>query len=406
MENKTENPDFMSFIRGFFKRKVRNNIIVAVICLIAIAGISINKIYKHPREFSTYEDLETLYKKGTKYVTIDSDSIKPIKLDNIGGFSYSSTSLDCGIIDVSGDTVLVYVEDDSLYKNIVYYINKNDYIQDKIDKAIDELKELPERYDYFAYDPSLGSLYDNDFKSYFESYYGVDVDYYVTSNLQELESIKPLILTTADLTIFNNVSNIFLCIFAIVLVFCIFELSKNSKIFISPERSKTYRILSQYGNPKSILEKCNESFKKYKKTLKPGYIVANKDFIIFPYSSYVYIAPLKELLWGYISFHVKRMYKTTSTYYTVNLCFTTEEEKRIRLLNKEEGKKILKDIKEMNANVLIGFNHDLLNMFQNDFGNFKNEVLLNIDKWQKKTSASEQADVNSYFWGLDQEYKE
>jgi hypothetical protein len=217
--------------------------------------------------------------------------------------------------------------------------------------------------------------------------------------------ITPYTLTYADLEFAHFLSAVFYMVFYVALIWFLIKLIRCGMIFVFPEKSKTYRIMAQYGDPAQLLKECDTSFNEQGIPVKSGKMMMNGKFVALLQPSYAFIAPSKELLWAYIEFRVIEQTRTAGTHYKIMLCFAMREREAMGIETKSAGVRELEKIKSLNPNMLVGFNIDLWDLYEKDFDAFKEQVLSDVGQLQERVSAGEQADMKNFWSGLEKEYE-
>ena len=186
--------------------------------------------------------------------------------------------------------------------------------------------------------------------------------------------------------LFYGIASVILLVFFARLILC-------SMIFIFPKRSKTYRMLLPYGAPELLLKDCDESLNGAWLPIRKGEVLANEKFIVIPYTTYVYIAPLKELLWAYVALHVYRGNRSAGIERSLKFIFSSKVVKSVRVKAKSDAIRELERIKKLNPNMLVGFDMGLYKWAENDFPGFIEHISSNAEKLQKRISAKDQAET-------------
>ena len=219
----------------------------------------------------------------------------------------------------------------------------------------------------------------------------------VSEEIRRLQSIssniRPLALNEVNSDMLSNFTTAFIVFFSLGLLIFISKLCLSAIILISPDKSKTFKVLSKYGNPRTLLLECEKSLSESEKLLRLGRAVINKQFVILPRLSYIYIAPIGELLWAHLAMHYYRngIYSLLGKH-TIELYFSTGEHVSIHVEDKRKGVSDLNWIKKCNPYTLVGYDYGLFMLYENQFDVFKSRIKSNLEQLQKTTSAGVQAD--------------
>jgi len=139
--------------------------------------------------------------------------------------------------------------------------------------------------------------------------------------------------------------------------------------------SLMYQNSKQYGGLQALLNQLDIVDQPHQGASLCGLIMTER-LIVIPYFTYVYIAPISGLHWAYVALHITNSRSSVSTAYHLELHFYMGDERSKKIGSKEEGIRLLQDIKNKNPKVAIGYNRtcpnsqaDIRNSF---FGLFRN----------------------------------
>ena len=370
---------FPEFIKRYFLKIVRLYAMIATPLLLIVVLMTISVVKRsNPSSFSSYEELESLYASGKRYVLVDTSSMHSLPVPMI----LQQTPLtNYRTIALGESTVLLNKGNGSLFRktSICCYIS-----YDKKKVTVNSLLEHPE----------------------------VKMRLAAADNLRRLMlNAEPIVLTYEEQEYFIMIYIFIIIVLSITLAVFLYLLISSGMVLIHPTRSKTYRMISEHGCPESILEEIDLNFSKRRyMELYQNDIIYDEKYILLVYNTYIYAAPLKDILWAYVFYH---HISGGSTYwsegsralrrnYGLRFVFATGGEKTILVHSKERGISILKALKAKNPNLLIGYNDRLEHFWRNGPEAFKNQVLTNVEALQKETSAGEQGDVVGFFFGSGQ----
>ena len=121
--------------------------------------------------------------------------------------------------------------------------------------------------------------------------------------------------------------------------------------------SRMYRILNSFdGEPQEILNHLENTLAQRKTELHSSEPFVNESFILIPYFSYVYIAPIRMLYWAYISLKAtRRRYSNVMKYY-LNFHFRENGEQSVKIGVKDDGIRFLQRLGRVAPHVSIGYN--------------------------------------------------
>jgi len=420
--NQMEIPDFLKL---YFARKLRIMLTMVLICIIGIiVTAALQSNAGKPAVFTLHSELEALYRKGRRYVVIDSSienmvnnidlnprvqasTVSVFLFSNMDNYRRKVLALPDRSVMLYEETILPVYTPDSMK---AYSIKNdktlhNEYVE-QINARIIALQDsiiFNSRYNYSTpTDPVSKKMSE-------EKAILIQKMEKQVMQLQELlVNLSPFTLAYANVEGVRIAASVFYFIFyAAMLVFISLSIVYGV-IFIRPEKSYTYNFIAQYGDAAFLLSECEKSLNGQIteiNPLKPKGRITNSEFVILAYPLHVYIAPANELLWAYIAFNVETGGRGAArTYYSIIYCFSSGERKAVRIEFKNEGIRELAMIKNLNPHVLIGFNNDLQSMYVNDFGVFKQQIQLNVGQLQEGVTAGEQANIRASFWGMDFEY--
>jgi hypothetical protein len=407
------------FLRGHFISNMRFSIIAILLCIAGIIFIGVlENNSRNPAQFSSYFGLENLYNKGLRFVKIDSSQIRAENLDPkasllSAGVYYSSNYPEKNVTLLLDGKMIVF----SSYFSVssgketdkIYRIQKNDSVyqayRNAIQAKIDELQKDIKSDSPISSGSVFSGLYKSEEEKKEEREQRIKRDEDEIAHLEDLMGkITPYTLSYVELGAVHVLSTIFYLAFYITLICFLVKLVRCGMIYVFPERSRTYMILEQYGDPDQLLKECERSFKEHDIPVKG--MMIDERFVALLQSSHAFIAPSKELLWAFVEFEVAGRSRSVSTHYKIRFCFSTRERLAFHILTKSAAVRELERIKSLNPNVLVGFNIGLWDLYNKNFDEFKSQVLSNVKQMQAGISAGEHADTRSYFGGMDVEYEQ
>ena len=374
---------------GFLKKyHLEKTIINAVICfmsLIIFIVIAAGQVkLSSAAGFSSYAELERLYDEGRKTVKISNYPIRTINLDwlpisdNDYAFSTGPTR-NHGIIELP-DGIVYIVGDYSKYQRgtepelVVSLESREGALSSLIDERI--------RY------PRLSNV--------------------ITDQVAEFqrisENVKPILLKPVNVATTRTIAAVFCTIFCVLALIFAVRLFKSGTILVSPGRSKTYRTLAKYGDPIQLIEECADSLGQLRDGLKPREIIINDSFFVSPSPSSVFIAPVSELIWAYLSLVFYISEETYKQMYELVLCFSANDRVTYRVASKNAGIKELNWLKSLNPSMLIGYDDSFQYMYGRDFYGFRDRILSELEKLQDRTAADKLADIRTDVTGLSREF--
>jgi len=172
--------------------------------------------------------------------------------------------------------------------------------------------------------------------------------------------------------------------------------SVKGTILWQPKKSKTFWHLSGYGDPEELFEECELSIAESRQELERGILCLTNDFVIFPRETYAFIAPVKNLLWAYVALMLSRRRYGSIGCYKLVLRFDSSERYIVPIDDKESAIVLLDTIKQINPNVLVGFDQSFEDMRENDFESFRTRITTDIESMQSMTSSNVQTDIHDY----------
>ena len=373
-ENTIPNP-----ILGFLRKWLVISTVIAMLFLALIVMlVRIRSNAGNPDSFATYGDLETLSRAGKRFVILDRESMELINFSKrdwrtgglVGGInsSYPRSVSDFYTISLSDGIVLV----------------ADKYVGSSSTQRIAEIGSI-----------KLFSSVIEEGKKNIQDYF--DQSNLDTANvdLARAENLKPLILTVKSAPASDHLGYLSFTVFLLYLssfgafAYFAYLTMVSGMIFIHPEESKTYKILAEFGNPESFFQDCETLLEKHGNVISKDQLIFDDSFVIIPYWSYVYVAPMKEMLWAYLAMHHWfRGYPT----YRLHLCFSTGAVKIIRVDDKEECLEKLRELKDANPNVIVGHNQKLARAWD-DLPSFIDSVRARNEDMQSLTSIGEQRDI-------------
>ena len=171
--------------------------------------------------------------------------------------------------------------------------------------------------------------------------------------------------------------------------------------------SKMYRVLKQYGDPARLLHQLNLRPRKESPLVKDQ-LQIDESFVVLPYTTYVYIAPIEHLIWAYVALVAtpsKWMHYYIRIVPKIRFHFSSKDDKSAKLEHEKQGIELLHTIKQLNPNVLLGFSNEILPFFYPDSKNPKQKILDNLEELQQKISLHDKADMISTSFRTSEYYR-
>jgi len=144
--------------------------------------------------------------------------------------------------------------------------------------------------------------------------------------------------------------------------------------------------------------------------LESGKYISAPEFIIYPRPLSVHIAPVKELIWAYLSLIIIDYDQWRSRYqlnhwghtssYKLVLSFSTGIRIIARVRNSSIGISELQWLKKQNPGILIGYRQDLQSMYEYDFNGLRERITTDIESIQQGLDAKD-IFIDTFFCHVD-----
>ena len=360
--------------------------IICLVSLLIVVGIAVPLI-RPIKEIglSSYAELDNLLGKGSVRVKVSKDSVESIILEQHINIDKPNTQLGsmrarkyCSIVELPDGIIILdgnhsnYPQTSDSFWLFTPRRDDGEYL-DLIDESIKTLN----LYNMYMEDPNRSEQ--------------IEV-------LQRIRyNTRPIVLTLENPDSFNW--SLVIMVPFIILFFAFgISLYNSAMIFFSPEKSKTYRELGKFGDPARLLSECEKSFGSREQLALRKYI-CTPGFILYPRALSVTIAPVKELIWAYLSVYNNsddHMQHQNQLKHWDNLegcklvlSFSTGTRIIARVRNKGIGISELHRLKKQNPNSLTGFRKNLQTMFESDFNGFIEKITTDIESMQQGVDAKD-----------------